>query len=83
MISCSMIVDDLDFVSVAVTPHEADAESIVDSNAVLSVPVTFERLQAVAWEDGQVRESMGRVQLRQLSLSNPRHCPESPRYVSG
>jgi hypothetical protein len=39
-----MVVDDLNFVCVAVTPHEADAESIVDSDAVLSKPVTFERL---------------------------------------
>jgi hypothetical protein len=39
-----MVVDDLGFVCVAITPHKADAESIVDSNAVLSVPVTFERL---------------------------------------
>jgi hypothetical protein len=44
---------DLDFVCVAITPHEADAESTVDSDAVLCVPATFERLQAVAWEDGQ------------------------------
>ena len=68
-----MIVDDLDSVCVAITPHKADAESIVGSNAVLSVPVTFERLQAVAGEDGQVLKSMGRVQLLQLSLSHPRH----------
>ena len=47
-----MIVDDLDFVRVAIKPHEAYAESIVDSDAVLSAPVTFERLQAVAGEDG-------------------------------
>ena len=40
----SMIVDDHDFACVAITPHEADAESIVDSDAVLSAPVTFERL---------------------------------------
>jgi hypothetical protein len=39
---------DLDFVCVSITPHEADAESIVDSDAVLCVPVTFERHQAVA-----------------------------------
>jgi len=39
-----MIVDDLDIVCVAVTPHETDAESIVDSDAVLSAPITFERL---------------------------------------
>lgn len=47
-----MIVDDLDFVCVAITPHETDAESIVDSDAVLSAAVTFERLEAIAGEDG-------------------------------
>jgi hypothetical protein len=39
-----MIVDDLDFVCVAIKPHEAYAELIVDSDAVLSAAVTLERL---------------------------------------
>jgi hypothetical protein len=78
-----MIVGDLNFVCVAITPHEADAESIVDSDAVLSGPAALERLQAVAGEDGQVLESMGCMQLLQLPLSDPRHRSEFPRYVTG
>ncbi len=42
-----MIVDDLYFVCVAITPHEADAESVIDSDAVLSSPITFERFESV------------------------------------
>ena len=56
-----MIADDLDFVRVVITPNETDTESIVDSDAVLSAPVTFERLEAVAGKDSQVLESMSRM----------------------
>ena len=77
-----MIVDDLNVVCVAITPHEADAESIVDSDAVLSSPVIFERLESVARKNRQVLESMGCVQLLQLPLSDPRHRSEFPRDVT-
>jgi hypothetical protein len=82
MISCSMMVDDLDFVCVPISPQEAEPKSIVDSDAVLSVPVALESLQAVAGEEGQVLESMSRVQLLELPLSDPGHRSESPRNVT-
>jgi hypothetical protein len=78
-----MIVDDLDFVCVAITPHEADAESLVDSDAVLSSPVTFELFESVARKNCQVLESMGCMQLLQLPLRDPRHRSEFPRDVTG
>jgi len=49
-----VIVDDFHLVGIAVPPDEADAESVVDSNAVRSTAVAFESLQAVAREDSQV-----------------------------
>jgi hypothetical protein len=78
-----VIVDDFYAMSIAVTPNEADSESVVDSNAVLSTAVAFESLQPVAREDGQVLQSMGSVQLPQFPLCYPRDCLESPRHASG
>jgi len=36
---------------VAVSPNEAQAELIVDPNAMLAFPVTTQLLQPVAWRD--------------------------------
>src|SRR5262249_1785526 len=43
----SMIVDDLDIVGVAVTPAEADAPLVVDSDAVLPFAIPGEPLQPI------------------------------------
>ncbi len=43
-------VHDLHIVGVAVVPEEADAESILDPNAVLSALIARERLEPVAGE---------------------------------
>jgi hypothetical protein len=63
-----VIVDDFHVKRIAVTPNEADAESVVDSDAVLATAVAFESLQPVTREDGQVLQSVGGVQLPQFPL---------------
>jgi len=63
-----MIVHDFHVRDVALYPHKAEAILIVDANAVLPVPVAFERLQMVAGECGQILQSFGFVECRELSL---------------
>ena len=47
--SRSVVVCDLHIISVAVLPHEAHSELIVDSDAVLAFTIIFQFLQSVAW----------------------------------
>lgn len=57
-----MVVRDLDLVSVALSPLEADAILIVDANAVLALPVAFQPFQTVAGRQQQVSQRSRRVQ---------------------
>jgi hypothetical protein len=49
--SLLVIVDDLRAVSVALPPHETEPPLIVDSDAMLTLTVAVELLQAVAGRD--------------------------------
>jgi hypothetical protein len=48
-----MVVNDFDFVRMSSAPYEADAPLIVDTNAVLSLSIPFQALEAVSWQRGQ------------------------------
>ena len=48
-----MVIRNLDVVSIAVTPHEADAPLVVDSDTVLSRPLAFELFESVGRWDAQ------------------------------
>jgi hypothetical protein len=61
-----MIVHNLHVVGVAFVPDKANPPLVVDSNAVLSLPITFQRLQAISRRGSQVTEFNGRIQLAQL-----------------
>lgn len=52
--SSLMIVDDLDVVSVAIFPNEANAPLIINANAMLTLAVASQRFQAVARGSQQV-----------------------------
>ena len=52
-----MIVDNLNFVGAALSPHEADAPLLVDPDAVLTRSVTSKVLQTIPWNRLQVREA--------------------------
>lgn len=43
-----MAIDDLDVVGIAITPHEADSELLVDPNRVLTLPITSKRLKMIS-----------------------------------
>jgi hypothetical protein len=46
-------------VGIAVAPHEAHAELIVDANAVLAFSITVQLFQPVAGRDSQILQSHG------------------------
>lgn len=66
-----MIVCDFHVVSVAPLPDEADAELIVDADAVLSLAVSLERFEAISWDCRKIAETGGYVQFPELSLRRP------------
>jgi hypothetical protein len=62
-----VIIDDLYLVSVALSPLETDAPLIVDSDAVLTLTVTVQFLQAIAGRDAQVLQRLRVVQHYELA----------------
>jgi hypothetical protein len=47
--SWSVVIDDFNFVNLALAPHKADSPLVIDANAVLASTIPLQRLQAVAW----------------------------------
>jgi hypothetical protein len=81
MVPPSVVVHDLDVLRFAVLPHEADPILVIDPDAVLPPPITAKGLEVIARKRAQVVESLGRVQLRQLALSDASNVPEPTRRV--
>jgi hypothetical protein len=73
-----VVVHHFDLLRVAVFPHEADPILVVDPYAVLPTPITAQRLEVVAGKRAEVVESLRRVQLHQLALSDPGNAPKPP-----
>ncbi len=57
-----MVINDFNFVSMTVTPSEADAPAIVDSDAVLPGPISPQGLQPIARDSRQVFQAGGCVE---------------------
>jgi hypothetical protein len=49
-----MVVRDLDFMRIAILPTETHAILLIDPNALLTAPATFQTLKPVAWRRRQV-----------------------------
>jgi hypothetical protein len=76
-----MVIHDLHVVGVALAPYEADAPLVVDSDAVLTLPVAFQRLQLVSGEGRKRPEVRLRVQHVQLAKSRALDGLESPHSL--
>ena len=66
-----MVVNNLDLIRIAVSPAEANAPLIIDTDTVLARSVPLELLQAIARGDSQVLELLGGVNETEL----PQHRP--------
>ena len=62
-----MVVSDFDFVSLAVLPAEAESLLIVDADGILALPVSAERVQAVAWWYAEIVERGGGLELGEFT----------------
>jgi hypothetical protein len=46
-----MIVNNLDFERITISPDETNAILIVDADTVLAFPITLQRFEMIAWKD--------------------------------
>jgi len=58
-----MVIDDLHVISVRAAPNETDPPLVIDPDTMLAAPVTFQRFQAIAGWNEQVRKPPGGVQV--------------------
>jgi hypothetical protein len=72
-----MVIGNLNFEGIAITPNEADAVLVVDPDAMLSCAATLERFQAIAGENRQIREQKSGMDLHEFSLNDWRNPVET------
>ena len=65
-------------------PNEADSPLIVDSNAVLTLSIAFQRFKLIAWRRAKEVKSLSGMYLCQLALAAISACGLAflSRYVS-
>ena len=57
----SVIVNDLDFMGVAILPGKTDPPLVIDTNTVLAASPALELLQSIPWWHAQVFKGISRV----------------------
>ena len=62
-----MVIHDFDVMRIGVSPPEADTPLVVDSNAVLTFPVSCQSFQSIAGRNSQIIDRLSSIQHRQLS----------------
>jgi hypothetical protein len=66
-LDASVIVHDLNFVSIALAPNEAKTPLVVNPNAILSLSVAMQSFQAISGRRCQIAQFRGAVQLPELA----------------
>ncbi len=62
-----MIIDDFNIVRIAFTPYKANPPALVDSDAMLSFPITDEFLKMVSGWNTQIIQRSGNIEDLQLA----------------
>jgi len=57
-----VVIHDLDFVCVTVSPDKTDAPLIIDANAVLTLAFAFQGLESIGRWDAEIIQTMGIVE---------------------
>ena len=68
-----MVVGDLDVLRLFIFPVETDAPLVIDADAVLTLPISFQLLKLIAGRREQVAEILGIVQVDQFASRDPLH----------
>ena len=65
-----MVIDNLDFVGLAIAPDKANAPLTVDAEAVLPFPITFQSLQSVASRDARSSKTKAALSIRSFRYAS-------------
>jgi len=76
-----VVIHDLSVVRIAVTPREADAPLVVDSNAICARTVAFQQLQLVSRKHAKIFQLQCPMQVRKLPPRGPFDGLKSPNPV--
>jgi hypothetical protein len=71
-----MIIDDLDFVRIAITPYKTDPPLVVDPYAVLALTIAGEFLEPLSWWNPKIPQRLGIVQHRELPTRDILDAPK-------
>ena len=66
-----MAIDNLDVPRLVVAPNKTDPPLVVGADAMLTLPVTVQRFQAIAGRHSKIVQQCGRFDRQQLSASPP------------
>jgi hypothetical protein len=77
-----MVINDFHVFGAAREPSEAEPPLPVDADAVLALPVAFQRLEAIARLNPQVVEPAGDFELPKLAACDPGAALESAHAVA-
>jgi hypothetical protein len=76
MLIPSVVVHDFDVDRANARPYEADSPLVVDANTVLTLSITLQCLKAIARWRFQKVQSLGCIELSQLSFCDCHECLE-------
>jgi hypothetical protein len=66
LVTISVVIDDLDIRRPRRRPRETDPPLVVDADAVLTHPITLQRLETIAWRNSYIVEDDGCIENHQL-----------------
>jgi hypothetical protein len=66
-----MIIHNFDIADIAFFPFEANSPLIIDANAVLPMPVAFQRFKLIAWRLLEILKGSGAIQIEQFAPRRP------------
>lgn len=75
-----MIIHDLDIVRITLSPDKADPSLIIDTNTVLSLPITLQSFQPISRRNPQITKRWGVVENQKLPSRNPFYATK-PQYL--
>jgi hypothetical protein len=73
-----MVIHNLNVLGTSIRPAEAYAELIINSDAVLAVPITLQSFQSVAWRNTEIFQSTCDLQLSKFSTRHNSDTGEPP-----
>lgn len=76
-----MVIDNLNVVRITIAPDEADPVLVVDADAVLPLPITGQRFEAMTRIPPEIIERAGRVEQRQPPEYHMRDPLETTREL--